>query len=802
MRKCFGILIAVLAILACAFPALAESDGSGKDPIDIYYHYFIPLQPGASNCYGAYRFLDQRGVENLMAMAGRRFGQLLVPGTPGGGVKPFDQSIVSYHDMKDVYRDDVVVLTDFDLTKSYTVTTTDYIYHHIYHYETPALFVGYHTVMNPVAGVCSPYNDGLDLVLIDRALMARYTAGFKTENLLPTYSQYDPKGDLPNAQRKKTRAGWIAAVGNGGKPFQNRAAGVKTGSGSGSTYYFIVTLDPLQAKEMSGAWEMYTQSILQFIDEVQQHPENYKDPTLKDSELLEALKQELTAQGVPSSSISGQSLAAIGAQLTSELKSDYFENYTFAAPYASAASTGTRRVFRFDTSMPASALLNTGEAYQLWTRKGNAIANATLSAAAKAFTQGAMQKDVRVTPPAGWGYEGIDSFVALVPSYWVAPGITGITDDSTAFVITDPDLLARWPFSYAQYQIAGKRGPVVGGAPCSLAPGSANPCRFEFGGPTLAPSTGGTEKTLGTAKVSDANATSVVNTLLSSYSPLLAKTGIARYRAGKAGSLWADPWLPGDAATVSPKWKYWHDTDPAFYTTLAPYMSKGLSLTLIPPRNGSVDVNALTGWTKGLERRFTPLVYCPVKGRSASGIIDTTRGGKGVVPLRIDPGQVQDILTRPDAILGGDGSTRSNLPDPYTKMLQGVQGKDYEPKKPFGFRSLVSDTLATLKNVVSGKKGASFFPYRSLSKSRSDMRLSVTKMIFSELNSKIYPMDGLRARDWALSRSIAISSGFLKLPDQTAHRQVWTLFGNPGKDVPPNAAVIPPVWPQPAVPEP
>jgi hypothetical protein len=670
---CLGLgLAAALAVYGLVSPgrALAGDQGDGGADrqviIDVYHDYYIPFVPGADNCYGTYRFLGQRGVENYQSSSGTRQGQVAM----NGDIVPYSQNMTDFTDMKDLYRDDVLIFTDFAVVTSREDIeykgNVEYHHHRKFYYETPCAVLGYVTAMNPLYGV-SDY-EAFAEVTLDRETIKRYMPDFRTDMLCPASRVFGNKPDDPKAGKilqKKAVSGSGSSFGPGSRPGFN--------SLSGQHYRYILSLLPQATPERSGWWMIFSRAVQDYIDMVRANPELYVDRRTPEdlafaAEVSSAVKEQ-EAHGLKSSVfdvmtewLPSKKLDPIflnyytfnaGSSVLAHSKSDGTGGIRYAATAGRTWKTGDWRIF-----------LRAGAMRDKWIeasrpildRQLSAYDNATIGRVGNQTNQGqegersilgAETGSTALRVKAPWGMTPLDAYPTPTQGLWSAEPLNAegldahrvVVDgkvqkigyvDSAQILLTDAEKLANWPFAYAQYCFWQARARQAVGTSKSLS-GAA---------PNLTQIIGGSQG-------------------------LASTTAIGQYLSHPSGtSFWADPFLPGDG-TWSSKWYYWmqiSQTDRdlqrklvtqgklkeasrplTFYETLVPYMSLRMSLTLLPETNQKGNaLGDAVAWKAGYERRFWPLKYYRIADHLVN---DSSRERK---PVELNSSRTAEVFGRVD----------------------------------------------------------------------------------------------------------------------------------------------------------
>lgn len=331
-------------------------DWNGPTETEVH-DYFMPWVTGTDYCYGAYRIVVSRGERGRAALetdayikskqvhdyvekngeAKKTFDKMdhsltkgfsvsdtegssdsgipkftRIPERDGGdpdnpGFHLYDST---YEDVRTIYRDDLIILTDFGekvIKKLWAIRERDkvdkdgnkvkdeygkyvkeqYLHLEIYHYyyETPYTVVGQYVDMNPTNG-STTINSGLKkayFVAVDRNIVRKYV-------LNATDTQLLEKGILPSFDGDKPR----------GKILRTKEVERRSGGKEGDTYVHyahLLSLSP-DHKESIGWWTAFANAFMEELQRMREHPEVYRDKELspQDLEWLNTVIADIEAQ--------------------------------------------------------------------------------------------------------------------------------------------------------------------------------------------------------------------------------------------------------------------------------------------------------------------------------------------------------------------------------------------------------------------------------------------------------------------------------------------------------------------------
>jgi len=192
------------ALVAACFLAAAPGFAAVVEHDYVEHDYYVPLVPGADNCYGAYRVLVSEGESTTTVYDGKFASAFSdVPPVP---VHPR----VFVSEERGVVRDDLTVLTDFALRAERRemrreIVGENEIVHEIVHrwfYETPYLLVGATAKVRPFSGISE--GDGgstFSETAMTRPLARSYFGGDVTPEemalmMLPSFGGTSPDGKI------------------------------------------------------------------------------------------------------------------------------------------------------------------------------------------------------------------------------------------------------------------------------------------------------------------------------------------------------------------------------------------------------------------------------------------------------------------------------------------------------------------------------------------------------------------------------------------------------------------------------
>lgn len=596
LRTIILLVLAVLAIIAgLVLPAFA-GDGDGNDGgndreihVYIYHNYYVPYAPDASNCFGAYRLISTRGYNDR--------GDLALSRTTRMNNEIKTDYVASYRGLSQLYRDDVIVFTDFAVTagpfEEIEYSGNRYVYHHIkrYYFESPRAFAGYMADLSPTTGsraytaLGKPYT-----IALNREVMKNYMPSLSPVDMVPNFPGSSALKDISyrNWTQKPASVGanvWaytkqMAEVDSKGNPIQtsgNSRSGSFSFRGSRDRYFnYIVALNSKNpsVKDQSGFWSLFSYEILSHIDE-------YRESGSIDTE------QAYDRHSLPVPQEAKQAGQTYPTALLEALKwgkqNIYYsegaeDTFNYAAPFrgdypaVAVAPAGGDLIWRYK-DVPRQDVI-----HDTYSEMGERIGNAPKA-----------KKSVPMPYTPGSG--ALDSLRSTYPGFWHVPKPELWDNTNLTVNINDPEYLGTAPFCRAQAQLYYSG---LGGNTYKLGTfGNAN---------------NGYEAMADFLKVSRGSIGSGINYLNSfltrvRQAPFNSRPQVKQ--SGRSGAQyvdmpWSEPYLPG--GKTGGIWQWWYRNDRSFYKTLVPLMSQdsGMALFTAP---------GATAWNLGVRRMRYPQVH-------------------------------------------------------------------------------------------------------------------------------------------------------------------------------------------------
>ena len=582
-RFLIHILFAALFIFsAVSYAAAADGDGGkggdGDHEIHIYYYhnYYIPFVPGMDNCYGAYRIISSRGYQAVSTLSLQRVttpGKL--PGAENVTIGAITDHTSMHSDARTLYRDDIIVLTDFH--PSATVTYQDapdysrypYVIHNErkYHFEIPVAFAGMMADMTPNAG--SQAIDAIGrpwTIAVDETVAKKYMDSFSIMQFAPNYkpsvlAQYGHKyendndrsipryrktkmvpfkeleGSDPAGKDKNVYAFVIKKYSDPQNKEPNRwgSYGGSWRRGGKNYYYYILSLNPHNESnvDMVGWWSLYSVEILNSVDNMRAEKKDKQMEYDKDSAEESAI--------IPPALKDADSWEKISITFSK----DAFKDYTYDTVLSVKNPYG---VWRW-TDIPGYR-----KVYDIWNRTADNIEN-EMRAAAEA------KKSYSI--PLNPSYP-LSPLQSTSPGYWVPPKASVLENKLMSVFSNDPRYMGYAPYARAvasMYFSRDLKSPVFSGAKDPYDSISAF---------------------LGIGKTGPSS---------DFRNAFYSRVRSASFQAGG----WNDPWLPYMAANTSDIWNLWYRKNNAFYKAVVPLMALDTGMALW-------DIPGTTGWNLGIQR--------------------------------------------------------------------------------------------------------------------------------------------------------------------------------------------------------
>lgn len=582
-----AVILAVFAVFGAGM-AWADGEGNGgeggENIIHIYHDYYIPWAAGAGNCYGAYR---------LAVTDGEAYRTLFDGGLSksySGGWKLQTQTpepLAYSQDIRNVRRDDLVVITDFALGAYREEHIGNEIHHHTYYYETPYLFAGVSVLMNPVHGVAeNAAAEGLSHIVLTRKLAHEYfkeDIGYEsfTRLLVPGFGGANPNGSI-----------------------------VRHVMAGPNHHKYILSLNP-SLPEMVGWWRMLSVETLSFINEVRKDPAKHvRTPTAAELAEIEAAKKK--AYGEERTKNPAVSPAPFDAGYDFSAPRVFYSPEMFWMFHRQRLehAGGAKNVFAY-----GEKFLSPFDMHHLWQTTGDKVAAGLFGSVPEPETA-VIRVDVKAA--SGWRIgktssgplevtkvvsepqpvvgrppftEGaaFDMFRTLHPGTW---GTSGQGTGGVSITTYAPELLARWPFGYAQAELHRMKKTSR-----DRLSGDRVEDRDIIGKIT---SSGGMMKyvpsstgwTMPTANIdgSDEQGIPVQTEVYASYEPAVV--------------------APGKTPSGKSAWEIWASRDRNFYDSVMPYLSSAMGLLFW-------EDAGLEGLYLGqaIERRYAPEIMFSRTGK-------------------------------------------------------------------------------------------------------------------------------------------------------------------------------------------
>lgn len=595
----FAIVVLTAFLIAApgVSPVFAEAGDNGGDGEDniihIYHDYYIPWVPGADNCYGAYRI----AVSDGEAFRSIFDGSVMRDYSGAWQYRTKSPEPLMYStDFRKVRRDDLVVITDFPPElKSYREEKSgNEVHHHTFYYEAPYLYTGVTVLMNPVHGVPEDSHDeSVAHIALTRKLAYEYFRedssydGF-VKMLVPGFG-----GAFPNGRIVKK----VSAL--PGKP------GGWGWTGGWSHYKYILSLNPV-LPETVGWWRIFSVENLSFINKVRANPNSYvRKLTPQESAELEKVARQAYMNERKSNPRAGTKPFEGGYSWAAPRIFYSPEMFDMFLRQKLSYSSEPRNLYSYDRDF-----LRPLDMHRLWNTIGDKVAVGLFNNIPPTKTE---KRVLDVSPVSGWRistsssapagkrfeYEKIveepkpvvlkplfasgekmDIFRTLYPGSWGSEGGGNGAVNITTYA---PEVLARWPFGYAQYELFRlKKTTRDRPSQKEVEEGDLPEIISREGGIlSFSSSAAGWRVPEMNLDGSQGTGVPVDSSCFSMYEPPVLKPGMIL--SGRDG------------------WEVWAQRDRNFYDTMIPYMSSSMGLFFWK----DVGLDGLY-MDKGIERQYMP----------------------------------------------------------------------------------------------------------------------------------------------------------------------------------------------------
>ena len=595
-----------------------SAEGSDNDPggggageegtVHIYHDYYIPWVPGADNCYGAYRV----AVSDGEAFRSIFDGEVTRDYKGGWEYKTKKAEPLMYStDFRKVRRDDMVIITDFPPElKSYREELFgNEIHHHTFHYEAPYVYTGVTVLMNPVHGVPeNNHDESLAHIALTRKLAYEY---FRED------SSYD---------------GFVKMLVPGfGGAFPNGKI-IRKVSGGGNHYKYILSLSPV-LPETVGWWRVFSIENLNFINKVRANPDAYvRKLTPQEASDLEKMARQAYMNERKSNPGAGTKPFEGGYSWNAPRIFYSPEMFNMFLRQKLSYSSAPKNLYSYNRDF-----LRPLDMHKLWNTIGDRVAAGLFNNVPPMKTE---KKVFDVSPVSGWCvstgstpstgksfiYEEVvekprpvvlkplftsgektDIFRTLYPGSWGSDGGGNGAVNITTYA---PEVLARWPFGYAQYELFRlKRTTRDRLSENEVNEGNLVKTLSSAGGIfPFSSSVGGWRFPTVNIDGSQGKGLPVDSEHFSIYEPPVIKPGMVL--SGRDG------------------WEAWARRDRNFYDTMMPYLSSSMGLFFW--RDVGLDGLYLD---RGVERQYMPELSFSITGTSERVFESTPQGIRESVGL-------------------------------------------------------------------------------------------------------------------------------------------------------------------------
>lgn len=576
----YMIFAALIILFAVSSVFAAEGDGGEGNDHEIhiynYHNYYIPFVPGMNNCHGAYRILASRGYQSISTLSlKRRTTPGKLPGAENVTIGTITDHTSMHSDARTLYRDDIIVFTDFH--PSATVTFQDapdysrypYVIHNErkYYFEIPVAFAGMMADMTPNAG--SQAIDAIGrpwTIAVDETVAKKYMESFSVMQFAPNYKpnilsqygrKYEENDDRNIPRNRKTKV----------VPFKNYQGSDPSGKdknvyafimktyedpknmkvnqwgsygsswrrGGKNYYHYILSLNSHNESnvDMVGWWSLYSTEILNSVDNMRSETKDQQMYCDRDSAEETAI--------VPPGLKDADSWEKISITFSKDAFKDYIYDTTLSVknPYG---------VWKW-TDIPGYR-----KTYAIWNQTADVIEDEMRAAA---------QAKKSYSIPVGSSYP-LSALQSTSPGYWVPPKASVLENKLMSVYSNDPRYIGFAPYARAVASLYFSRD-----LKSSTFSGIKDPYDA-------------ISSFLGIGKIGDSS---------DFRSAFYSKVRSASFQVGG----WNDPWLPYMAANTSDIWNVWYRKNNVFYKSVIPLMALDTGMALW-------DIPGITAWNLGVQR--------------------------------------------------------------------------------------------------------------------------------------------------------------------------------------------------------